>query len=258
MAGEGRPLEYQERAGYAWGDFTDMVELFGADARAVISAPARFDRGDWLRAGLAAAAFAWLYQYDGDIHRMTQQNRRSGFLKTIEDVGDEVDYLGLMGKTGRFYAAGMTAGYAFKWEKLERVSTDILFSHFVAGLIRQGFIRVADRSRPNERKGTYNYGDGGTSLPSGHSSTIFQLATVLSFHFPHRWAQAAFYTLATCVAVQRATVEQHWASDSFLGAVYGYAVAKVIVGTNNRRGYLVVPRIDTSSGEAGAALQFNF
>lgn len=258
LGGRYPPPEYAQRKDRSAGDFVDWIKLFGTDFWAVVSSPARLDRDGWIKVGVAAGAFAWLYQNDDDIQRMVQQNRNSGFLKAAEDVGSEFEVLGLMGKTGRYYGAAMALGYAFKWEKIERVSTDILFSHFIGGLIRQGFVRVVDRSRPNERKGPYNYGDKGTSLPSGHASTVYQLATVLSHHFPNPWAKTVFYGIATAVVIQRVTVEQHWASDAFLGAVYGHAVGRVIVGTNDRRGYLVVPTIDPSTGAAGVSLQFDF
>ena len=250
--------DYRERSDRGPGDLVDFAVTLGYDFWAVAKSPFELDRGGWFKVSTVAMTFGYLYHYDEEIHRATQQNRDGGVLGAIEDVGSTFEILGLMGETGRYYATGIAVGYVFKWEKLERISTDILFSHFVGGIIRQGFVRIVDRSRPNERKGVYHYGDGGTSMPSGHSSTIFQLATVLSHHFPMWWTKTAFYGVAGCVAVQRVTVEQHWASDSFLGAAFGHAVGRLVVGENDRRGYLVTPAIMPSTGAAGIAIHVEF
>ena len=258
LAADYPPPTYVERSDRSLRDGLDFVELLGLDLWWVVKAPFVMDGESWFKVGVAAATFVWLYQWDPEIQRAAQQNRDSGLLHAAEEVGSYFDRLGLLGEMGKYYAGGIAVGYAFKWEKLERVSTDILFAQWVGGLIRQGFVRVVDRSRPNERRGAYDYGNDGTSMPSGHSSTVFQLATVVSHHFPAWYVKTVAYGIATCVAIQRVTVEQHWASDSFLGAVYGHAVGRIVVQANDRRGYLVVPIIDPGSGRPGLALQWNF
>ena len=252
------PPDYTERSDRSARDFVEWVRLLGHDAWAVASAPARMGRNDWIAVGATAAIFAVLYNNDEEIHRWAVRNNDSGVLGAITDIGDKIEVFGLMGETGRWYALGMVTGYTFRWEKLERVTTDILFSHLVGGLISEATQQVFDRSRPHENQGAYNYGDGGTSLPSGHSTTIFELATVLAHHFPQWWSQTAFYGLASTVVVQRFSGDQHWASDAFLGAALGYGVARVIVKTNDRRGYLVGPVFEASTGRIGVALQGNF
>jgi membrane-associated phospholipid phosphatase len=252
------PPDYVEREDRSLQDGVEFVKLFGVDLWSVVREPFVMDAESWFKVGTAAVAFAWLYYWDPEIMLAVQENRDGWFLSTAEDVGSFFDPLGLLGETGKYYAAGIAVGYAFKWEKLERVSTDILFAQWVGGLLRQGFVRVVDRSRPNERRGAYDYGNAGTSSPSGHSSTVFQLATVVSHHFPMWYVRVAAYGIATCLAIQRVTVEQHWASDSFLGACYGHAVGRIIVQANDRRGYLVVPTVDPDTGRPGLALQWNF
>jgi len=252
------PPEYVERSDRSLHDGLDFLETFGVDLWSVVKEPFVMDRESWFKVGTAAAAFAWLYYWDPEIMLSVQQNRENPLLNTAEEIGSFFDPLGLLGEMGKYYVGGIAVGYAFKWEKLERVSTDILFSQWVGGLIRQGFVRVVDRSRPNEGRGAYDYGNDGTSMPSGHASTVFNLATVVSHHFPEWYVKVVAYGIATCIAIQRVTVEQHWASDSFLGAVYGHAVGRIVVQANDRRGYLVVPTIDPGSGRPGLALQWNF
>jgi len=178
--------DYRERNDRGAGDLVDLGETLVHDLWGVVKSPFEIRGEQWYPVGGTALTFALLYHYDEEIQRAAQENKDEGLLGVIDEIGSTFEVLGLMGSTGRYYAGGIAVGYLFRWERLERLSTDILFSHLVGGLIRQGFVRVVDRSRPHEGEGAYNYGDGGTSLPSGHSSTVFQLATVLSHHFP-RW-----------------------------------------------------------------------
>lgn len=248
---------YQPREDKGIKDLGMFFKTFGRDAIAVSTRPLRMSRRNWATTGATAIVFTALYQNDPETHDWSQRNKNDGLLRVLHDTGESLEVLGLMGKTGRYYAATLALGYTFNWTRLERASTDILFSHFIGGLIRRGFVQFVDRSRPNEDLGTYHYGDGGTSLPSGHSSTVFQLATVLSHHYPRWWAQVAFYTAATCVGVQRVTTAQHYASDSFLGAAWGIAVGRIVVGANDRNGYLLSPVV-SAAGTPGLGISVLF
>jgi undecaprenyl-diphosphatase len=64
------------------------------------------------------------------------------------------------------------------------------------------------------------------SFPSGHASTSFAAATVLSFARP-RWAPA-FYLLALAIGFSRVYVGVHYPLDIVGGAVLGIAVATAL------------------------------
>lgn len=62
-----------------------------------------------------------------------------------------------------------------------------------------------------------------SSMPSGHSSTIFGLAVALSIVFP-RW-RALWFTIALVVGFSRIVVEAHYLSDVIAGATLGSLIA---------------------------------
>jgi len=65
------------------------------------------------------------------------------------------------------------------------------------------------------------------SFPSGHATTAFALATVLSLWYP-RWT-AAWLALAAIVGWSRIALGSHFPSDVAAGAILGVAVALAFV-----------------------------
>jgi undecaprenyl-diphosphatase len=59
------------------------------------------------------------------------------------------------------------------------------------------------------------------SMPSGHTTTAFAVATVLAWFFPK--AQTLWLLFAAAIAVSRIMVNAHYLADVFAGAAVGYA-----------------------------------
>jgi len=74
-----------------------------------------------------------------------------------------------------------------------------------------------------------------TSFPSGHTSTAFSLAVVLSKNSDNIYTKIASYSLATLVGFGRIYNNHHWFSDVVAGAILGYAIGEFVVNneTNN-------------------------
>ena len=106
---------------------------------------------------------------------------------------------------------------------------DLLVSHWIAGLTRNPVRDLVGRRRPSDGFGARTFVRGeGTSFPSGHSSTIVQVASILSHHIDRRWASVLLYGAAASVVFQRVDDEKHWASDAWIGAAWGWGVAHVV------------------------------
>lgn len=254
------------RAGNGWSfgkvirDTGNGLWLFVTDAGAVVTKPARMQNNDYIWLGELLVGGAVLFAFDEDIDRAVQQNKDNAVVKGIANVGDTFQVLGLMGKTNRYYIGGIVVGYFAGWKPLQRISTDILFSHWIAGLYRNAFKIVVGRSRPNEDLGAYNFefNSGGTSLPSGHSSTIMQLATIAS-HYTDWWpASVAYYGIAGCLCFQRIETREHWASDVWIGALNGMAIARLVMREHDDKGIIWVPSYIPETNTAGIYLQKNF
>ncbi len=94
-------------------------------------------------------------------------------------------------------------------------------------IVNQGIKRLFARARPTTA------GDPRlpvrqpltSSFPSGHASSAFFAATILSGTFPA--LRPAWYSLATVVAASRPYVRIHHASDAVAGALVGWFLADI-------------------------------
>lgn len=239
-------------------DFAGTALDLGRDFWVTLTAPAWMDAEDWLVTGGVVAIGGVLFLVDDDITRMALRNRDEPLLEEIGDVGTFLEPIGLMGNTNVWFATGAVASYAVGWDRPKRMFTELLYSHWIAGAIRGGVNRVVGRARPHDERGARNFAiDGGTSFPSGHASTVFQVAAVLSHHIDRVPVSVALYGLATTVAWQRILDEQHWASDVWFGAAYGLAVANIVVRLHEEEALEAYPAVVPGAGPGiGVRLRF--
>lgn len=67
-------------------------------------------------------------------------------------------------------------------------------------------------------------------FPSGHAIAAFSVATVFAHRYgQHRWVPWVAYGAATLVGFSRVTLQAHFPSDVFAGAVFGYAISRFVV-----------------------------
>jgi undecaprenyl-diphosphatase len=71
------------------------------------------------------------------------------------------------------------------------------------------------------------------SFPSGHTTTAFAAATVLSALVPR--GAPAFYVLAAAIGYSRVYVGVHWPLDVIAGAVLGVVIALLLLAIVRRR-----------------------
>lgn len=66
------------------------------------------------------------------------------------------------------------------------------------------------------------------SFPSGHTTTAFTIATVLTLMFPRYWP--AFYGYGVAMALARVLNWNHYVSDVIAGAMFGTIVTLLLFG----------------------------
>ena len=71
-------------------------------------------------------------------------------------------------------------------------------------------------------------GTGNTSFPSGHTTTIFALTTLLSLYFPSRIAGFFFFLIAALAGYSRIYLSQHFPVDILGGLLAGVLVSMAV------------------------------
>lgn len=69
----------------------------------------------------------------------------------------------------------------------------------------------------------------GSSFPSGHSTAVWSVATVVAERYRGRhkpWVPVLCYSMASVISFSRITESAHFPSDVWLGASLGYTIAK--------------------------------
>jgi len=206
----------------------------------IVSAPARWDRNDWLTAGAIAGVTGALIAVDKNIKNFWQADVRSSgtddFFDIFEPLGD-FDLM-LAGSMGSYLVSELFDA------RREKAASLMLFQAVaIGGALGEGFKHFAGRTRPegtlaepNPGATKFNGFDGGDndSFPSGHAIVGFATATVIAETYAptNPWVPWVAYPTATLVAMQRINKNRHWASDTVLGAALGHFIARLIVDNN--------------------------
>jgi len=248
-------------------DFGGGIVDLGQDALDFITAPFHLDRRGAIKLTSVIAIGGVIFIFDQEIHDYILRTQDQNPWKQILEVGEFLEPLGLMDNTNPYWFAGMTVGYVFKFDGMTRMFQQLLFSHLVTGATMVPTRYVIGRYRPRDDRGPYVFEVGeGTSFPSGHTSTVFSLAKVLSNTIGWWPASAVLYGLAGTVAYQRMagvydeqtgallTDSAHWPSDVWIGMWWGLTVTNIVIGNSEARAN---PRIQTGMNPATGEMTLN-
>ena len=94
------------------------------------------------------------------------------------------------------------------------------------------------------------------SMPSGHTSSIFAMMTVLAKQYTKWYIKIPAYTFAFSVAFQRMNSMKHWGSDLILGGTLGYLIGSAIYNRyrSKEESFFILPVINDKS--IGLAVHF--
>ena len=146
-------------------------------------------------------------------------------LEKIRDKKVVVVVFSIASAVGDFGILWHVIGLLRSIGSMDRLQQALVFSAMIgleSLILNQGIKRLFRRSRPTER------GDDRfalrkprtSSFPSGHSSSAFFSALVLTYFFSWPWV-VLFYVFALIIATSRVGVRIHHASDVIGGAVVG-------------------------------------
>jgi membrane-associated phospholipid phosphatase len=227
------------------------------DAGYIVSAPARLDRADPLKVAGVLAITSVLAAYDQEILDAFNRNHDELPLRPLLEVGRFLDPIGY-GRFNIYTGSIATIAWLAGQDRIARIGAEIVEAHLLAGIGKTAAIHLVGRTRPFQGDGPYEFfADDATSFPSGHTINIFEIATILSHHVDRGWFTWLAYGAAGCVGLQRVEADAHWASDVFLSALYGTAVARAIVERHEpRAGPALAPHASAAGIGAGLAWRF--
>jgi membrane-associated phospholipid phosphatase len=235
----------------------DLGSLF-TDGALILSAPAHFDADDWTRVAATAGTTVLLFPLDEPVRRRFMQFHSP----TFDALGDAGNVFGVGIPSAIVFGGLYIGGIAFDAPRVRLAGLHVVESLIYAGLVTTAFKMLFGRARPYLDSGAFSFAgptlkDAHNSLPSGHSTLAFALASTLSAEIDNPYATALLYSAATVTAFARVYVDRHWTSDVFLGAMIGSVVGYATVHLHDpspeaRTGWMVVPTIN------GVAVSYRF
>jgi len=208
--------------------------LWWDDVAYGVTEPTRWDGQDWLYASVDAAAIVGTAAFlDRPLRNWSQRNKGSSFEKTANHF-ETFGTTGSLAVIGGFYLEG-----ALRHDpQAEDTAVDALAASIVAsGIITPVFKRVAGRSRPEAHQGVSHFRpfSSAQSLPSGHATQAFAVASVIAARYDNPWVDGAAYAAAGLVGLARMDHNAHFASDVLAGAIIGTTVGRAVVRLNDRK-----------------------
>lgn len=214
-----------------------LVSDISGDCRSVATAPFHWQAKDGLLAVSFLSATSVAFATDERSADFFQDNRTTFSNRTADFFRPWGDGLAL-GSLAGFYAAGLALKDPRAKETAYMGLRAILISGAVTTSLKYGF----GRARPFANTGAYHFegfdftpASYSLSLPSGHTTTAFALAAVLSSQYPKWWVRALALGTATAVAWSRTNDNVHFLSDVVVGGGIGFFVGKKIANRHKAR-----------------------
>jgi hypothetical protein len=215
----------------------DYVRRLLFDAGYMLTEPARWDDGEnWLGFSAAAAATGGTMALDRtiDVESRIDRPRSSGekhFEDAAQQLGDLPGIAAVVGGSALF-------GFFAHDDLAKDIAADSGESAALSGLFTTTLKEAIGRDRPRARRGPFHFSpfSGSTSMPSGHATAAFALASTIAERFDNSWLVAPpAYALACVVAFSRTRAGAHFASDVVVGGIIGTATGRTVVSLERSR-----------------------
>jgi hypothetical protein len=238
-----------EEGGRTNGSFSRAFQMTPAVIGKTLVSPARWKGPDFLKLSAVIGAGLVLGLADEDIRDSVLERRTHGskdFFRVVTRFGDGA-YLG--GFLAGLFAVGQFSGN----DGLRKTAWLGVESYLASSVFSTVLKYAVGRARPGAEEGSssfhpFNKRSSWTALPSGHSTSIWSVATVIADRTDNGFVDAACYGIAVVTSLSRIHEDKHWASDVLIGSAIGYFTAKKICALNRDPGG---PQLSASFGPAG-------
>ena len=209
---------------------------YWTDLKHVVSRPAHWKGNDWGKFAIFLGVMGATMAADWEVRHIVQANTGSIASETAKVVEPFGNFYGVY-----LFPVMYVAGLATKDKRMQSVALGGVKSLAISTLIYTTSKLLIRRGRPDKSQSSWDYGwpfthASYTSSPSGHSNTIFTVATALALEYREtKWVPIVAYTIAGLTATSRIYQNRHWASDVVLGSALGHFVTKAVWKNNNKK-----------------------
>jgi membrane-associated phospholipid phosphatase len=194
------------------------------DQKSMFTAPFRLKADD----------MKWVAPLAGATVALLATDKRT--LRALGDSSDPIRSSRVFSSFGSPYATFGTAGGLYfigalvgddKLKETGRLGVEALID---SAILVRTIKLAAGRRRPSQGSANGSFWSGGNSFPSGHSITIWSLATVVAEQYQKRTVvRIGAYAIASAVSASRFTGRNHFASDVFVGSALGFLIGRHVV-----------------------------
>ncbi|MHA4847764.1 phosphatase PAP2 family protein [Flavitalea antarctica] len=209
---------------------------YWTDLKHVVTRPAHWKGKDWRNFSIFLGVTAVTMAADWEIRKFVLSNQTQVVGETASVVEPFGNLYGVY-----LFPVMYVAGLATNEKRMQSVALGGVKSLAISTLIYAGTKLIIRRGRPDAVESSFTYGapfthKSYTSSPSGHSNTIFTVATALALEYREtKWVPIVAYTIATLTAMSRVYQNRHWTSDIVLGSALGHFVTKAVWKNNNKK-----------------------
>jgi membrane-associated phospholipid phosphatase len=193
------------------------------DQKAIWTSPFHVDRDDLKVIGPLAVATVALIATD---------RHTSGFVDkfgTLPVASRDVSFGGSIystaGAAGAFYLVGRMSHN----EHVRRTGELAAEALIDTGIVTEVLKVAIRRERPSADNGRGLFFKGGSSFPSGHSSSSWATATVVAYQYKHHpLIKYGAFALATLISMSRYSGRNHFLSDIVVGGAVGFGIGRYV------------------------------
>jgi membrane-associated phospholipid phosphatase len=207
------------------------------DFREVVTGPARWQGRDWKRLGIITGTGTLLLVFaDRDVRSWTLNNQKEALQSgtaIVEPFGNRLPPVLITG----MYLTGLITGN----RKLQHSSLSITRAVLISTGLYTATKSIVRRQRPVRTDNPYLFAlpfshVGYTSFPSGHSNTVFAVATAFALEYKeHKWVPWVVYPIAALTSIARIYENRHWTSDVLVGASFGHFITRAVYKAEEKR-----------------------
>jgi membrane-associated phospholipid phosphatase len=204
-----------------------------SNVKTTLLSPFHWKNKDFVTLSAVLGAGLVLGLLDEGIRDRVQENRTV----RSNDFFDVVTRFGDGGYLCGFMAGLFAVGAVSRSDGLKTTAVLGLESFLVSSVFADVFKAIPGRARPYTEEGShsfkpFSFKSSHSSMPSGHSSGIWSVATVIADRTDNVAVDVVCYGVAALTSFSRIHQDKHWASDVLIGSAIGYFTAKKICALN--------------------------